>query len=82
MCDAASSGDARRVCQSITDLYRDPELHAVIRGGLGAALQLSQLTTNLVASVGAGRYSGGGTRIVGRWYLDVRAELSAAVTIF
>lgn len=78
----ASESDARRVCRAVVDLYRDPGLHAVIRGGAGAALQLDQLATALVISAGAGRYSGGTERVSGRWYMDFRAELSAGVAVF
>ena len=78
----ASESDARRVCRAVVDLYRDPGLHTVIRGGAGATFRLDHLATALVFSAGAGRYSGGTERVSGRWYMDFRAELSAGVAVF
>ena len=75
-------GDVAVVCRAVTDLYRDPGFHAVIRGGLGGELRSGRLLSTVAATVGAARYSGGTERVAGRWYVDFRAELSAGLVVF
>lgn len=75
-------GDVAVVCRAITEIYRDPGFHAVVRGGLGGEFRSGRLLSTLAATVGAARYSGGTERVAGRWYLDFRAELSAGLVVF
>lgn len=74
--------DVAVVCRAITEIYRDPGLHAAIRGGLGGELRSGRFVSTLAATAGVARYSGGTERVGGRWYVDLRTELSAGLTVF
>lgn len=74
--------DVAVVCRAVTEIYRDPGLHAVIRGGLGGELRSGRFVSTLQATAGVARYSGGTERIGGRWYVDLRTELSAGLVVF
>lgn len=81
-CTDRSSGDPRRVCELISDLFRgDGGGHVVFRFAAGARARSGRYVSDLVASLGAGRYGGGAQRVNGNWYLDIRIELSAGVQI-
>lgn len=74
--------DVAVVCRAITELYRDPGLHAAIRGGLGGELRSGRFVSTLAVTAGVARYSGGTERVGGRWYVDLRTELSAGLIVF
>lgn len=80
-CSDRGGTDARIVCDAITDLYRNAGSHVVFRGGVGLQGRASRFVSELTASAGMGRYSGGGGRTNGNWYVDLRLELSAGVRI-
>lgn len=80
-CPDQPGTDTRIVCDAITDIYQNAGSHVVFRGGIGVQGRASRLVSELTASAGMGRYNGGGERTNGNWYLDVRFELSAGVTI-
>ena len=79
---AGTSGDAKRVCEAITDLYRDSKPNLVLRLGAGMRGHLSGLLAEVGASVGVGRYKGGAGRSSGLWYQDVRINLSVGAVLF
>ena len=81
-CDGRS-GDGKLVCGAITDLYRDPRRHFVLRLGAGIRKNLGRLLTELWASAGTGLYAGGtDPKITGLWYHDVRFNVAVGTPIF
>ena len=80
-CSDPRGTDARIVCEAITDLYQNAGSHIVLRGGVGLQGRTSRFVSELTASAGMGRYSGGGGRTNGNWYVDLRLELSAGLRI-
>lgn len=76
------SGEPRLVCDAITDIYRDPKAHLVLRLGLGLRAHLRGLRAELGGSAGTGRFSGGAGRTEGNWYQDLRINLSVGAVVF
>ncbi len=79
---AGKSGDHKLVCDAITDIYREPKTHLVLRLGLGLRVRSGNLWTELGSSAGTGRYSGGAGQTEGLWYQEVRVNLSVGATLF
>lgn len=79
---SAKSGDPRLVCDAITDIYRDPKAHLVLRIGLGLRAHLRGLRAEAGGSAGIGRFNGGAGRTEGKWYQDFRINLSVGAVVF
>ena len=80
---AGNSGDAKDICDAITDLYRNSQSHLVLRLGAGLRAHLGgRLLAELGASAGTGRYTGGARKSEGLWYHDLRINLSVGAVLF
>lgn len=79
---SGKTGNLKLVCDAITDIYRDPKTHLVLRLGLGMRAHLGGLWAELGSTVGTGRYSGGVGQTEGLWYQEVRINLSVGATLF
>jgi len=76
------SDDALLICDAITDLYREPRSHFVLRLSVGLQAHLTgPLLAELGGSAGTGRYRGGARESNGLWYHDLRINVSVGVAL-
>ena len=73
--------DARLVCQTIVDLFKDPRTHSVLRAGVGVQAGTFPFRLESGLHGGIARYSGGTERTGGNWHQDLRLYASLSYFI-
>ena len=74
--------DGRRVCDGISEIFREPESHTIVRASTGISAHFGGLRGELAGSISAGDYTGGVEYAQGVWHPDLRVTLSVGAGLF
>lgn len=81
-CPPPSTDDEALICWAITDIYRNPQPHYLLRAGVGIQGRTGPATLGVEVLGSTGRYRGGAGRTDGNWYHDLRLQIATGVSLY